>query len=74
MTDLDARVKRLEDWANKPSWLDEPATLDGESFVLSERLPFGTKIVLSLFGCAFAFAVVLIVVASVYYRITGHQL
>lgn len=44
-TDLERRVDRLERLARQPSWLDQPATLDGHPIIMGDTWPIETKIV-----------------------------
>jgi hypothetical protein len=58
IADLERRVASLEE--PKRSWLDEPATLNGEPIMLGDDFPLGVKIFLWLFGGAILLCVLLV--------------
>lgn len=74
MSDLEARVERLEKWARRPGWLDEPAEINGEPVVMSDTFPieakiFGAVVALGLLGCG-----VMTLVGAIHYSLTGQPL
>lgn len=46
---IEARVARLEAHANRQSWLDEPAMINGEPVRMGNAPPIEGKIIIALF-------------------------
>jgi len=69
--DLRARVTHIEAHLSKPSWLDEPAIIDGEPFVMGTSIPTELKVILWLFGFAGAIGLGFILISGIHYSITG---
>ena len=71
---IEARLEKLEKWAREPSWLDQPAEMGGEPFVMGDTFPIEAKIFGAILAAAFVGCVGLVLVAAVHCYLTGQSL